>query len=173
MRAITSTGRNVEHLHLMNQAQRGKGVTLQNPRTRICRKQNQQLGKGWHLQTVEDGRDDTQRAEQAGCPVSNWSIHVAQSRVPHPGLAAVSLLVIQLGPASGSKPVQVQKQAGSRFGSISSVHKERHRTHIQNLKAMGGPSGRVLSPMPRVWKRSIVPAAYGFACNSSHSSHNS
>jgi hypothetical protein len=39
----------------MNQAQRGKGVTLQNPRTRICRKQNQQLGKGWHLQTVEDG----------------------------------------------------------------------------------------------------------------------
>jgi hypothetical protein len=41
----------------MNQAQRGKGVTLQNPRTRICRKQNQQLGKGWHLQTVEDGLD--------------------------------------------------------------------------------------------------------------------
>jgi hypothetical protein len=49
----------------MNQAQRGKGVTLQNPRTRICRKQNQQLGKGWHLQTVEDGSSNTSPARTA------------------------------------------------------------------------------------------------------------
>ena len=91
MRAITSTGRNVEHLHLMNQAQRGKGVTLQNPRTRICRKQNQQLGKGWHLQTVEDGFDNALAETINGL----YKAEVIHRRGPWRSLEAVEFATLE------------------------------------------------------------------------------